>query len=76
MKITGYTVAEFYGKGDPYFGGGADDRPLSKAGEFLTGCYSLSEVARFDTAGAAQQAADAATQRPGGKIGIIPVREW
>lgn len=76
FTIVGFTVAEFYGRGDPYFGGTADDRPLGTAGTFLDGCYHLGEVARFDTRDAAQQAADAAPQRSGGKVGIIPIREW
>lgn len=68
-----FEVIEFWGKGDPFFGGTADDRPLGKTGSFLTGGYAFSAVATFDTREAAQAAADAApNRRAGGRISVIP----
>lgn len=76
MKVLGYEVTEFFGKGDPFFGGSADDRPLGKSGEFLTGVYVLSEIARFETKEEAEAAVAKATKRKGGLIGISEVRDW
>lgn len=67
-----WIAMEFWGKGDPFFGGSADDRPLGKVGEFLRGCYVWSDVAEFGTREAAESAAVAATnRREGGKIGVF-----
>lgn len=64
------TVVEFFGKGDPFFGGGADDRPLGKDGSFLTGCYHTSKIAQFDTKEEALAAAERApNRRKGGLLG-------
>lgn len=63
---------EFWGNGDPFFGGSADDRPLGKAGEFLRGVYVWTEVAEFETREAAEAAAaQARNPRAGGKIGVF-----
>ncbi len=74
--VVGFEVTEFFGSGDPMFGGAADDRPLGNNGQFLRGCFPWSDVAQFATREQAQAAADAAEQRPGGKVGIIPVRDF
>lgn len=67
-----WIAVEFHGKGDPFFGGSADDRPLGKAGEFLRGVYHLSEVAEFETREAAEGAVSRATnRREGGKISVF-----
>jgi hypothetical protein len=76
-SIIGYTVCEFHGTGDRYFGGTADDRPLGTSGSFLTGCYLRDEIAEFATVAEAQAALDAApNKRTGGNVGIIPVRAF
>lgn len=68
-----FTVIEFRGQGDPYFGGAADDRPLGVTGEFLTGCYRGSSIAEFPSEAAARSAANAATnRREGALLGVIP----
>lgn len=70
----GYKVTEYWGKGDPMFGGSADDRPLCVCGQFKpSGTYRLSDVAIIKTQEAAKAAADAATKRPGGLVSITPV---
>lgn len=74
--IRGYTVIEFHGKGDPYFGGSADDRPLGKNGKFLTGPYTRDAIAEFATKDEAEKAVASAEQRKGGLVGYIPIRVW
>jgi hypothetical protein len=74
-NIIGYEAMEFCGKGDPMFGGNADDRPLGLDGQFMRR-YVHHQIARFQTREAAQAAADFATKRPGARVGIIPVRDW
>jgi hypothetical protein len=70
-----YYVMEFWGKGDRYFGGQADDRPLGKDGTFLSGCYQWhKEVAFFETQTAAEIAAGKALKRKGGKVSVL--RDW
>lgn len=71
-KIAHYEVVEFWGKGDPYFGGAADDRVLGKSGVFLVGCHTVLDVARFTNRAAAESAAQAAPRRSGGRVGVIP----
>ena len=67
-----FFVVEFHGKGDPYFGGAADDRPLGKSGTFLTGCYIFDrDVAVFDTREAAEAAAGAAKRRKDSCLGVL-----
>jgi len=58
-----YMAMEFWGKGDPMFGGRADDRVLGKSGQFLRGCYTRDDIATFGTREQAQAAADAAPNR-------------
>jgi hypothetical protein len=72
MQPIYFEAMEFYGKGDPYFGGSADDRPLGRNGQFLR-IANRDDIAHFDSESAATDAAAAATHRPGGKVGIIPV---
>lgn len=67
-----WIAVEFWGKGDPFFGGSADDRPLGKLGVFLRGTYHRSDVAEFETREAAEAGAErAANPRAGGKIGVF-----
>ena len=75
-SIVGYEVIEFLGKGDPMFGGSADDRPLGKSGEFLRGSYPISSVAQFATRALAEAASERAVKRAGSKVGIIPLRDF
>jgi hypothetical protein len=60
---------EFYGNGDPMFGGYADDRVLyvTEAGlKFLRGCDAYGKAkAVFSTADEAAEAGKAATERKG-----------
>jgi hypothetical protein len=58
-----WIVMEFHGKGDPMFGGAADDRVLGKHGLFLTGVHTRSDYGSFPSEGAALRAADRATNR-------------
>ena len=66
-----FKVCEFYGNGDAMFGGSGDDRPLGVDGEFLSGWYSWSDVAVFNSETAAQTAIDSAKKRAGGIVSII-----
>jgi len=61
-----FDVTEFWGTGDPFFGGTADDRPLGKSGAFLTGSWNRSQIANFATA---NEALAAAAQAPNRRIG-------
>lgn len=71
--IVGYTVIEFFGNSDPFFGGTADDRPLGRAGRFMTGTYLVTDTAVFVTEEAANEAAARATnKRPAGKVSVLP----
>ena len=64
-----YECIEFFGHGDPFFGGAADDRPLGKDGRFLTGCYHRSQVAAFPTRQHAWMAgSNAPNRRKGGVL--------
>ena len=68
-----WIVLEFHGKGDPWFGGAADDRPLGAAGAFLTGCHSRSDYGRFDSKKAALAAGElASNRRPKGLLLALP----
>jgi hypothetical protein len=58
-----WIVMEFKGKGDPYFGGGADDRMLGRDGAFLTGFHSRSDYGSFPSKAAALRAALRAAER-------------
>lgn len=64
-----FFCVEYWGRGDPFFGGNAEDRTLGRSGLFLTGSHGPGEVAAFDSAQAAQDAGEAAAnRRPGGLI--------
>ena len=66
-----YSVTEFKGKGDPWFGGSSDDRPLGTSGLFLTGCWNGKDRAVFSTKEQATLAANkASNRREGGLIGV------
>lgn len=68
--LTGsrFIAVEFYGKGDPFFGGTADDRPLLKNGRFAS-CPRREDVARFPDREASIAAAEKApNRRPGGLL--------
>lgn len=73
------TVIEFYGDGDPAFGGSADDRSLGTDGRLIEGPYwgsvagSRIKTARFETIESAHAAAlRIPNLRPGGLLGISP----
>lgn len=66
-----FIVMEFKGKGDPFFGGSADDRPLGKTGKFLSGTYHLDDVAEFETKELGEQAAEKAERRPDSLLGVF-----
>lgn len=68
----GMTVIEFYGDGDPFFGGTADDRPLGIGGSILD-CGSIDPHAEFATIEDAHGAAKAIkNRRPGSILGVLP----
>ena len=76
-----FEVWEFYGNGDPMFGGTADDRILYKVGDtfqFLRGCDACYrkdiERAKFDSEEAAKAAGVAASTRRGGLISAMVTR--
>jgi len=61
---------EFYGSGDRYFGGAADDRALGRDGAFLTRAHTDRDVAWFATKAEALKAGERATnRRAGGTLG-------
>jgi len=67
-----FRAMEFYGTGDPYFGGNAEDRVLGKSGAFLRGFYQRADIAEFPTREEALAAGERATnRRNGGKVGIL-----
>lgn len=73
LERSMFEVIEFFGDGDPYFGGEADDRILGKSGSFLVGFYSLDQVAKFATEEEARHALEVApNRRVGGKPAIVP----
>ena len=68
-----FIVMEFHGKGDPMFGGGADDRVLGKNGAFLTGFHSRDDYGTFASKDEALQAGEAAiNRRAKGKLLSVP----
>lgn len=70
-----FTACEFWGRGDPFFGGSADDRDLLVDGSFATGGYHVSQVARFATAEEARAAAEKApNRRPDARLSIMESR--
>lgn len=58
-----WIVMEFHGKGDPMFGGAANDRVLGKHGLFLTGVHTRGDYGTFPSEGAALRAAEGAPNR-------------
>lgn len=65
-----FIAMEFWGKGDPMFGGEADDRPLGKNGQFLRRA-PRAEVAEFPTKESALAAAAVASRRPDSTVGAF-----
>lgn len=60
---------EFWGNGDPFFGGSGRDLALGTKGAFLEGSYSRADVAHFDSKEEALAAGERApNRRPGGKL--------
>lgn len=73
--MTKFVALEFYGDGDPMFGGSADDRPLKADGTFRSSANFYSPTATFTTAGAAVAAAmRAPNRRKGGSISALEQR--
>ena len=67
-------VIEFFGTGDPGFGGSADDRPLGTHGRIVEGPRWLTgeRAARFETIDQAHAAAlRIPNLRPGGLLGVL-----
>lgn len=71
-----WSVTEFFGRGDAFFGGTADDRPLAWDGRFVTGSYVPDlVVAWFPTAAQAMAAAASApNRREGGSPAALRAR--
>lgn len=69
-----FICAEFHGKGDRMFGGGADDRILGKSGTFLTGAgWTRRDYARFASKEAALAAGElASNKRKGSLLSALP----
>lgn len=68
-----FIVMEFWGNGDPMFGGAGDDRVLGKAGSYLPRMHAPEDVAYFDTREQAEEAmAKTPKARIDGKPSIIP----
>jgi hypothetical protein len=66
-------VIEYFGDGDPAFGGSADDRPLGKAGNILNRPYRGEDVAVFPSVEEAHQAAlKIGNRRPSSLLGVAP----
>lgn len=75
MARTGRFIGyEFWGDGDPMFGGKADDRALGRGGSFLPTMHQWHEVASFPTQEAAIEAANAASNRRAD--GLISALAW
>lgn len=70
---TSMIVIEFFGNGDPYFGGHADDRPLGLDGLILNRPIDRAKVASFKTVEQAHQAAmSIPNRRENSTIGVCP----
>jgi hypothetical protein len=68
----GMRIVEYAGKGDPFFGGSADDRPLGCDGLILQR-RSNEPRAEFQTIEAAHEAAKAIkNRRPEYLLGVVP----
>ncbi|WP_046867102.1 hypothetical protein [Microvirga massiliensis] len=70
-----FAVTEFFGRGDPFFGGSADDRPLGVSEAFLAGSYQRLVVQRFTTRELAEAAANQAKARDGSLVSVGTDRE-
>ncbi len=71
--MSQWIVLEFHGKGDPMFGGTANDRPLGRYGSFLTGVYTTSDYGTFPSKAAALRAGETAiNRRPKGLLLALP----
>lgn len=72
IQPTSMIVVEYYGDGDPFFGGSADDRVLGECGSILPRAPNR-PAAVFDTI---EEAAEAAlkipNRRPGSILRVIP----
>lgn len=67
-----FICLEIHGKGDPFFGGSADDRPLGVNGQFLTTVQTWStKTALFATKQAAQAAGEKASRRAGSILSVF-----
>lgn len=80
MVDTIYSAIEFYGKGDPYFGGTAADWALYKTEDGRHAFMGVAEAQRcklvmayFPTAAEAEKAGTAASKRKG-LISALPVK--
>ncbi|PND18327.1 hypothetical protein CN934_28185 [Ensifer sp. MMN_5] len=80
MTETIYSVVEFYGKGDPFFGGTAADWALYKSEDGALAFMGAAEAQRcklvmayFPTAAEAEKAGTAASTRKG-RISALPVK--
>ncbi|GCA52822.1 hypothetical protein KGO5_05288 [Sinorhizobium sp. KGO-5] len=80
MVDTIYSAIEFYGKGDPYFGGTAADWALYKTEDGRHAFISAAEAQRcklvmayFPTAAEAEKAGAAARTRKG-SISAVPIK--
>jgi len=70
---TSMTVIEYWGDGDPFFGGQADDRSLGKSGSILPRPTNHADVAVFATIEEAHEAAKKIPNRREGSIlGVAP----
>jgi len=72
----GMHIIEYYGDGDPAFGGLADDRPLGVNGQILDRAariHARTPVAEYATIEAAHDAAKAiSNRRPNSLLGVAP----
>ena len=69
---TRMTVVEYCGKGDQFFGGSVDDRPLGKDGNIVAPTSNV-ESADFVTIEDAHEAAkNVANRRSSSVLGVIP----
>lgn len=70
-------VIEFYGTGDPYFGGAADDRELTIHGSIWDGNYPKPDAMVFTSIeDAAKVALTINNRRPNSILGLIPYFDW
>lgn len=73
IQPEGMYVCEFSGNGDPFFGGGADDRFLGEHGRIL-GKEEVVALRLFPTIEAAHEAVmHIPNRRPHSLLGVVPV---